>query len=256
MHTIGPSLEATSTEQARGLEEPVARLRKLATLGQMAASISHELRNPLAAALTALCCVRQRAADLQDTQSGSRILHYLDVAERELAVCSRIITDVLDFARERPPELGPCPLRPLVDEVLDVVPAREGVRVINAVPESLPVPRLDWELFRLILVNLVQNAIEAMPEGRQGQVRVLAEGGQRAPWRILVVDDGPGIAEEVLPLIFEPLFTTKTRGTGLGLAIVHALVQKHGGTLTVRSEVGQGTEFLIELPAEALAKSA
>jgi len=256
VHTLGPSQEAASTEQPLELQDPVARLRKLATLGQMAASISHELRNPLGAALTALSCVRQRAEDLQDARSGSRILHYLDVAERELAVCARIISDVLDFARERPPELGPCPLRPLVDEVLDVVPAREGVRVVNGVPESLPVPRLDWELFRLILVNLVQNAIEAIPEGRQGQVRVWAEGGHGAPWRVRVTDDGPGIPGEVLPRIFEPLFTTKSRGTGLGLSIVHALVRKQGGTLTVHSEVGQGTEFLIELPPEPLAKSA
>ncbi len=232
------------------LEEQLARTRKLATLGQMAASLSHELRNPLAAARTALACVQRRVASPLDLPNGQRIHHFLGVIEREMAVCTRIVSDVLDFARERPPELAPCPLRPLVDEALNVVPGRMGVRVLNGVPESMPVPRLDRERFRRILVNLVQNAVEAMPDGREGQVWVHAEGGQTAPWRIRVVDDGPGIPEAVLPRIFEPLFTTKVQGTGLGLAIVHALVRKHGGTLTVHSEVGRGTEFVIELPAE------
>jgi two-component system sensor histidine kinase HydH len=243
-------------QELREFQQQYSRMEKLATMGQMAASISHELRNPLAAARTALSCVLLRVANLQDVLTDSRILHFLDVTERELAVCARIISDVLDFARERPPQLAPCALRPLVDEVLGVVPQRAGVRLVNEVPESLPVPRLDRELFRMVLVNLVQNAVEAVPPGSNGTVRVHAEGGAGVPWRLRVVDDGAGIPAEVLSKIFEPLFTTKTQGTGLGLAIVSALVHKHEGTLTVHSEVGQGTEFLIELPAGALARTA
>jgi two-component system sensor histidine kinase HydH len=243
-------------QQLREFQQQYSRIEKLATMGQMAASISHELRNPMAAARTALSCVLLRVANLQDTLTDSRILHYLDVTERELAVCARIISDVLDFARERPPQLAPCALRPLVDEALGVVPQRAGVRLVNEVPESLPVPRLDRELFRMVLVNLVQNAVEAVPPGSSGTVRVHAEGGAGMPWRLRVVDDGPGIPAEVLSKIFEPLFTTKTQGTGLGLAIVSALVHKHEGTLSVHSEVGRGTEFLIELHADALARTA
>jgi signal transduction histidine kinase len=247
---------ARAARELRDFQQQYSRIEKLATMGQLAASISHELRNPLAAARAALSCLLQRVSNPQGALTDSRILHFLDVTERELAVCARIISDVLDFARERPPVLAPCALRTLVDEVLGVVPPRAGVRVLNGVPESLPVPLLDRELFRMVLVNLVQNAVEAVPPGRDGSVRVHAEGGGAVPWRIRVVDDGPGIPAEVLSRIFEPLFTTKTQGTGLGLAIVSALVQKHGGTLSVHSEVGQGTEFLIELPAEALARTA
>ncbi|WP_164019796.1 sensor histidine kinase [Pyxidicoccus trucidator] len=255
LHTQQQAL-VRAEQELRDFQQQYSRIEKLASMGQLAASISHELRNPLAAARTALSCVLLRVANLQDALTDSRILHFLDVTERELAVCARIISDVLDFARERPPQLTPCALRPLVDEVLGVVPTRAGVRLLNGVPESLPVPRLDRELFRMVLVNLVQNAVEAVPPGSGGTVRVHAEGGEAAPWRLRVVDDGPGIPAEVLPKIFEPLFTTKTQGTGLGLAIVSALVHKHGGTLSVRSEVGQGTEFLIELPSEALARTA
>lgn len=249
-------VQARAEQHLHDCQQQYSRMEKLATVGQMAASISHELRNPLAAARTALSCVLLRVAKLQDSLSDSRILHYLDVTERELAVCARIISDVLDFARERPPQLAPCALRPLVDEALDVVPRRAGVLLVNAVPESLPVPLLDRELFRMVLVNLVQNGMEAVASSSGGSVQVQAEGGQDMPWRIRVVDDGPGIPAEMLPRIFEPLFTTKTQGTGLGLAIVSALVHKHGGALSVRSEPGQGTEFLIELPAAVLARSA
>ncbi len=123
-------------------------------------------------------------------------------------------------------------------------------------PESLPVPNLDKEQFRQVLVNLVQNAVEAMPTGRTGEVSVLAEGGEAGPWSVRVVDDGSGIPPDVLPKIFEPLFTTKTRGTGLGLAIVANMVQRHGGTISVRSEAGRGSEFTIQLPASAAAQAA
>ena len=255
LHTQQQAL-VRAEQELREFQQQYSRIEKLATMGQMAASISHELRNPLAAARTALSCVLLRVANLQEALTDSRILHFLDVTERELAVCARIISDVLDFARERPPQLAPCALRPLVDEVLGVVPPRAGVRLVNGVPESLPVPMLDRELFRMVLVNLVQNAVEAVAPGGAGTVRVHAEGGAELPWRVRVVDDGPGIPAEVLSKIFEPLFTTKTQGTGLGLAIVSALVHKHGGSLSVHSEVGQGTEFLIELPAGVLARTA
>ncbi len=104
-----------------------------------------------------------------------------------------------------------------MDEALGVVPVREGVRVLNQVPEALPVPLLDREQFRQVLINLVQNAVEAIPAERGGQVVVSAEGGGQEPLRVRVVDDGSGIPAEVLSRIFEPLFTTKSRGTGLGL---------------------------------------
>jgi signal transduction histidine kinase len=240
-----------------GFQEHLIRVEKLAAVGQLAASVGHELRNPLAAVRNAHAYLSRRLAKgLAGAADDPRVNQFLGMMDRELNACSKIISDLLDFARERPPALQPCPLRPLVDEAISVVPQREGVRIVNAVPESLPVPHLDKEQFRQVLVNLVQNAVEAMPTGRSGEVSVLAEGGGASPWSIRVVDDGAGIPPDVLPKIFEPLFTTKMKGTGLGLAIVANMVQRHGGTITVRSEAGRGSEFLIQLPPSAAARAA
>jgi signal transduction histidine kinase len=240
----------TALTELRETHEHLIRVEKLAAVGQLAAGVGHELRNPLAAVRNAHAYLSKRLARPEASAIGgdARVPQFLALMDRELSNCARIISDLLDFAREHPLSLQPCPLRPLVDEALGVVPAREGVRVLNHVPEELPVPLLDREQFRQVLINLVQNAVEAIPPERGGEVRVRAEGGGSEPLRVRVMDDGGGIPADVLPRIFEPLFTTKRQGTGLGLPIVASRVERHGGTLQVKSEPGRGSEFIIQLP--------
>ncbi len=237
--------------ELKASHEALARSERLAAVGQLAASVGHELRNPLAAVRNAHTWLARKISDANGTLSADpRVAQFVQVVDRELDTCSKIISDLLDFSRERAPALRPCPLKPLVDEALSVVPPRAGVKVENRVPENLPVPSLDKDQFRQVLVNLVQNAVEAMPDAG-GEVSVVAEGGEGTPWRIRVVDNGAGIPSEVVPKIFEPLFSTKNKGTGLGLAIVSNMVKKHGGSISVDSAVGRGTEFSIELPHAA-----
>jgi two-component system sensor histidine kinase HydH len=240
--------------------EALTRAEKLAAVGQLAASVGHELRNPLGAVRNALAYLQKRVlapdATPQSLREDKRVPQFVAIMEQELNACSRIISDLLDFARERKPERRPCPLRPLVEDVFALVPPRPNVKLVNDVPGEIPVPELDKDQFRQVLINLVQNASEAVSPEREGEVRVEAEGGGDQPWIIRVRDNGLGIPPETLPKIFEPLFTTKTKGTGLGLAIVAGLVRGHQGTIDVTSAVGSGTTFVIQLSVPALNRAA
>ncbi len=234
----------------RRAQESTVRTEKLAAVGKLAAGVGHELRNPLAAVRNAHTYISKKI--LESSASGPvdpRLAQFSGIIERELNNCSRIISDLLDFARERTPVLRPCPLRHLVDDAIGVVPGRAGVLILNNVSEDLPVPNLDKEQFRQALINLIQNAIEAVPVERTGEVRVEAEGGGDHPWIIRVVDNGLGMPPEVLKELFQPLFTTKTKGTGLGLAITQGMIQRHQGSISVDSVPGDGTKFTIQLPA-------
>ncbi len=132
--------------------------------------------------------------------------------------------------------------------MFSVVPKVAGVKITNDVPDDLPVPSLDKDQFRQVLVNLVQNGVEATAGKEGAEVIVRAAGGQGGePWRIEIADNGNGIPSDVLPKIFEPLYTTKVKGTGLGLAVVSNMVAAHGGTIVAESDPGKGTRFTITL---------
>ncbi len=234
-------------EELKRSHDQLIRSEKLAAVGKLAASVGHELRNPLAAVRNAHTYIAKRVTDAGT--ADARMTQFIGVVDRELNSCTRIISDLLDFARERAPSLNPCPLKPLVDEAFSLVPQRANVRIVNEVPASLPVPNLDKDQFRQVVINLVQNAVESIPMEHPGEVRVQAEGGGALPYVVRVVDNGAGIAPEAVANLFQPLYTTKTKGTGLGLAIVQGVVNRHGGTIRAESQPGKGTAFVIELPA-------
>jgi two-component system sensor histidine kinase HydH len=248
--------KSTALEEANGqLERSREALAKLAEVGQLAASVGHELRNPLAAVRNGLAYVTKRAKDpnvnAQSLAQDPNVQKFLGLMDQELEASSKIIGDLLEFARERPLDLRPCPLTQLVDEAVSLVPPKPNVTVVNDVSDQTPIPLLDKENFRQVLINLIQNGMEAIPSGRAGTVRIRAEGGGALPWHISVADDGVGIPGDALSKIFQPLFTTKTKGTGLGLAIVQGKVKRHGGSIQVRTELGKGSTFHIELPGAA-----
>ena len=238
--------------EAETSQDALVVSEKLAAVGQLAASVGHELRNPLAAVRTAATYVSKR---LKDQTIDPKIPQFLGVIDRELEACSKIIADLLDFARERPPEMAPCPLRHLIDEAIALVPNHARVELVNDIPDDFPIPWLDKDQFRQIVVNLVQNAVEAIPADTNGRVVVTGVRTGNAI-RVSVVDNGPGIPKQTLDRIFEPLFTTKTKGTGLGLAIVHNVLRRHHAEITVDSEIGRGTTFHIDLAATTPASKA
>ena len=230
-------------EELRTSQEQLVRAEKLAAVGQLAASVGHELRNPLAAVRNATTYIGKR---LRDSNNGeARVRQFLDIMDRELDACAKIISDLLDFARERPIQARPCPLAPLASEAVALVPPSRVAIEID-MPADLPVPSLDPDQFRQVLINLVQNGVEAVDGREDGRVVVRASRAD-GRWQLTVSDNGPGVTDEMARRIFEPLYTTKEKGTGLGLAIVSAAVRRHGGAIRVDSS-GSGATFVVEWP--------
>lgn len=243
---LAAALMNYGSARMRELLASTARREKLAALGQISAGIGHDLRNPLSAVSTSVF-VLQRRLDKLNLGEEPKLKEVMTIATKGVAACNAIISDLLDFARERPLELAPARLDAVVRDSLQVVKGREQVTVEARQLEALPEVLLEREKFQRVVVNLVQNAVEAIPDGRPGRVTVQ---GAVAAGRVLleVVDDGEGMSPEKVGRIFEPLFTTKKEGTGLGLAIVESLVRQHGATLGVKSTPGQGTTFTVSLP--------
>jgi PAS domain S-box-containing protein len=234
-------------ERLRQAQEALVRTEKLAAIGRLAASIGHELRNPLAAIRNAWYYLDRRVIQAPEAQTDKRIQQFSKVITTEIDRCAKIIGELLDFSRERPIYRVPTPARELVQSALDVVvkPA-QSIALRNHVSEDLPIPNLDADQFRQVLVNLLQNAAEAVdPQTGRVEVRASEDSGRLC---LMVIDNGKGMSEDVRARIFEPLYTTKLRGTGLGLAIVEGIVKRHDGRITVSSVQNGGTTFTIVIP--------
>lgn len=234
--------------------QKLARVERLAEIGQLAASIGHELRNPLTAIRNAHTYIERRLSATPPV-IDARVHQFMGLVERELNACSRIISNLLDFARARHSVVVPCALKALADEAIELVPKREGVAIENAIAELHPMLELDKEQFRQVFLNLIQNAVEAVPADRPGRVVIRSSGGSSQPFVIEIVDNGSGIPPDVIDRLCEPLYSTKTKGTGLGLAVVAGIVQRHRGALSITSDVGRGSTFAIELPADVATRS-
>jgi PAS domain S-box-containing protein len=226
-------------ERTRALEaaqEELVRKERLAILGQLAGGVSHELRNPLGVIKNSVYYLRMV------TPEDDRVRKHLQILEREVASATRIVTDLLDFARTTPPVRLPVDLNEVVREVLDRTPLPATVRVNLALAEALPPLAIDRHQVGLVLGNLVRNAAQAMPEG--GVLTIRTAAAEDGPL-VAVEDTGPGIPPERIEKIFEPLYTTKAKGIGLGLAVAKSLADANGGRILVESEPGRGSCFTV-----------
>jgi signal transduction histidine kinase len=231
---------------------------KLAAVGTMTAGLSHEIRNPLNAALLQLTVLERRVNRLGGDLPGP-LLEPLLLVKDEIRRLDHILEDFLQFARPRVFVPRPVDLCQVVSRVLDLIGGEAERRSIHLERSLSPEPgntRVagEEERLRQVLVNLALNALEATPEGGRVRVRCAAEApdparGERGPSAVVTIDDsGPGVPVAARDRIFEPFFTTKAKGSGLGLSIVHAIVSQHGGTVSVESAPGGGARFLLRLP--------
>jgi len=219
---------------------------RLAAVGQMASVVSHELRNPLTSVINSLYLVRHGS-------SPESVARALDMAEREVQKAATIAEDVVAYSRPRQPEPSDVLFGSAVDEVLEVVPPPPSVELRLSGRDV--VVHADRIHLVEVLTNLVENAVDAMPDG--GTLSIGAEsepGGVHGPRTVVVVSDtGTGIDPEEAARIFEPFVTSKHHGTGLGLAIVHRIARLHGGEATVESVPGAGSRFTVVFPSPGAA---
>ena len=223
--------------------EQLVRTERLAAIGQLASTVGHELRNPLGVISNAVYLLR---GDLGPEPSEPAQRH-LATAEREVSAATVIVSDLLEFARERQPAQADVNMTALADEVLSILPPPTGITA-ERVGDGSAVGHVDRDMIRQVLLNLVGNGYQAMPDGGHLTLSVDSVGGAV---QIGVRDTGMGMTEEVRKRLFEPFFTTKARGVGLGLAVSKRIVEAHGGTISATSEVGAGTQFTMVLPTIA-----
>jgi len=248
MTLVRAMLEQRVAERTRELEqaqEALVRRERLALLGQLSSGVGHELRNPLGVMTNAVYYLKMMLAG-----QPQNIHEYLDIIQQQVTLSEKIVSDLLDFARQKPPQRKPTSIAEVMAEQVNRLGSTNGVKIQNEVPSNLAPVLVDRVQMGQIVFNLLTNAMQAMEGG--GAIALRArENGQRVYCE--VVDTGPGIAPDHLEKIFEPLFTTKARGIGLGLAVSRTLARANGGDLTVESRPGQGATFRLALEKGAVA---
>ncbi len=238
---------ARDVTEKRRIERSMKFVEKLAFLGETAAGIAHELNNRLVPVVGYSELLLSSVKDERDRRM-LRLIH-----ESALG-CKSIVQSLLEFAREKEPKKRSIDPNLLVDKILSLFTYKlnvEGIRLIKDLSHEMPSIMADPYQMEQVLINLINNAIQAMEGGGTLSVRTQWEGGRIS---ITVEDTGCGIPEHLLDRIFDPFFTTKEpgKGTGLGLSVSYGIVKSHGGEIKVRSEVGKGTAFTIVLPVGPL----
>jgi two-component system sensor histidine kinase PilS (NtrC family) len=239
---IGRVVNFQDLTELRRLEIQSRRSERLATVGQLAAGVAHEIRNPLASISGSIELLRQGPVASEDDRT------LMAIVQREVQRLNGLIGDLLDYANPRPPQVVAFDLGVMVEETLQVARGEQAfAEIAMAMEVDRPlVVHADPAKLRQVLWNLLRNAADAASAGGK-HVHVDAHRGQHET-TLIVADDGPGIPADQLAHIFDPFFTTKSKGTGLGLATCHAIIAEHHGHIDVTSEVGKGTQMVITIP--------
>jgi signal transduction histidine kinase len=233
----------TALGELRETQESLVRKEKLAMLGLLAGGVGHELRNPLGVMTNA---VYYLGAVLKE--APTEIREYLDILRTQIGLSEKIVGDLLDFARIRPPQRESVSVKQIVDEQLVRAGSLEGVSVQHDFPPDLPFVRVDRVQIGQVVLNLIMNALQAM-NGHGAHLTFRGRHAGAGFVRLDVIDTGTGITPEQMRRLFEPLFTTKARGIGLGLAVSRNLVHANGGAISADSSPGAGTMMSVSLPA-------
>jgi signal transduction histidine kinase len=238
-------------ERLQRHQREMLRAEQLSAVGQLAASVAHEVRNPLTGVKMLVEVALRTPNPKPLTPDDLQVIH------GEIVRLERTVQSLLDFARPPTPQRRECDLREVVSQATELVQARARQQRLTIAVQAPAAPvavEIDRDQFRTVLVNLFLNALDAMPTG--GRLEVNLEATPAAGIRLQVVDAGPGIAPDIAERLFTPFASTKPTGTGLGLSISRRIIEEHGGTIRAENRPAGGACFTITLPADPGLKSA
>jgi len=244
------------TAELEKIHKTLLSSEKMASIGKLAATVAHEINNPLFGILT-YAHLTLRSVQKMEFEGRDEMAEQLQTIERESKRCGELVKSLLTFSRQAPSQREPQDLNTVVHRAVQLVKHKldmQNIELKESLSEGLPPMDCDGNQIQQVILVLMVNAAEAMPKG--GTLEVATEfdaAGEQGVVR--VKDSGSGIPADVLPRIFDPFFTTKEdqNRTGLGLAVAAGIIEQHAGEITVRSEPGAGTEFRVALPATAAA---
>jgi len=232
------------------IEERTTQLKdseRLATIGQTAGMVGHDLRNPLQAVIGELYLARSEVESLPEGELKSNLQESIQIIEEQAVYMDKIVSDLQAFVRPVKIDKQPINLKELVTIVLGSVVIPENINMKACMKTAFPQVKADPQLLKRVLINLVTNSVQAMPNG--GKLTISAQVNSQGQAVVTVEDTGVGIPEKIKPHIFTPLFTTKPRGQGFGLAVCKRVIEAHGGSINFESQEGKGATFTVQFPA-------
>ena len=241
-------------QDLKEVQEQIVWTEKLASLGKLAATIAHEINNPLAGVLNYIrLIIKQLSRNRFSHEKFEDILRYLKIMESETARCGEIVKDLLSFARRTKITMESNSIEDIINKTLNLISHElemKELQVKKNIAPNLPKIKCDFKQIQQVLLNLMYNASEAMPNGGTLTVAADKADGGKALIEVAISDTGCGISEKNMENIFEPFFTTKEegKGAGLGLSVVYGIIVRHNGTISVESEPGKGSTFKVRLP--------
>jgi len=244
----------TAYEDLKHAQEQIVQTEKLASLGKLAATIAHEINNPLAAVLTYIrLMIKLKNRNKFSSERLEDISRYLGTMESETARCGEIVKNLLAFSRQSKITIKNHSAADIIDKTLGLIAhdlEMKGIQLEKIIEPKLPDVQCDFQQIQQALLNLMYNASDAMVEGGNLTVAANRKDGVEKFLDVMVSDTGCGITEEDKEKIFDPFFTTKEEGknVGLGLSVVYGIVTRHNGTINVESEPGKGSTFKMSLP--------
>jgi len=231
------------TEALIGAQDALLKQEKLSAIGQLTATVAHELRNPMSAIKNTVFALKESAG------AGAALERPLTRIERSVARCDKIIEELLDYSRSRELRCERCPFDAWLREIAAEFATPPEIAIAFELGAGEASVDLDAERLRRVVINLVDNAAQALAESEKEAPRILIQSHASSEQvELVIADNGPGIAPDHLAKVFEPLFTTKRFGTGLGLPTVKQIVEQHGGTIVLESVLGEHTRAIIRLP--------